>query len=99
MFQRAKLQNIIHLLWIKHFYPPLILIQFNYLFVKRRISRAEFLVVTVLCVCWSIIETCKCFPVLFLQGGKHRSVASYESDAEQQLPTFGLAHAIHETDY
>ena len=65
---------------------------------ERRISRAEFLVITVLCVCRSVIETGKRFPVLFLQGGKHRSVASYEAYAEQQLTTFGLAHAALERE-
>ena len=37
----------------------------------RNLVHTEFLVITVLCVCRSVIETGKRFPVLFLQGGKH----------------------------
>ena len=51
-------------------------------------SYTESLVITVLCVCRSVIETGKRFPVLFLQGGKHRPVFPDEAHAEQQLPTF-----------
>ena len=50
---------------------------------ERRISRAEFLVITVLCVCRSVIETGKRFPVLFLQGGKHRPVFPDEAQKNQ----------------
>ena len=60
---------------------------------------AEFLVITVLCVCRSVIETGKRFPVLFLQGSKHRPVFPDKAHAEQQLPTFRLTHPADKARY
>ena len=45
------------------------------------------------------VETGKRFPVLFLQGSKHRPVFPDKAHAEQQLPTFRLTHPADKARY